>query len=265
MILVDNVKKDRGAFLKVVDYLWGGFSGFATIALIIALWQIGSELGGEFLLPAPEAVFVRAYELLADYKNSEINITLVRSLVGVGTACAIGITLGLVAGAYKSFAAFLKPVITTLLSMPPIIWIVLAIFWFGFGNASTIFTIIITVLPLTFASSMVGMMSVSEELKEMFDAYKLGICKKIRHLYVPHLTSHIISSLSVAVGMGVKIVIMGELLGANDGMGAKIANARVMLDTTEVMAYVVLTIAIIMLFEYLVIEPLKITLMPWKR
>ena len=155
--------------------------------------------------------------------------------------------------------------ITTLLSMPPIIWIVLAIFWFGFGNSSTIFTIIITVLPLTFASSMVGMMSVSEELKEMFDAYKLGICKKIRHLYVPHLTSHIISSLSVAVGMGVKIVIMGELLGANDGMGAKIASARVMLDTTEVMAYVVLTIAIIMLFEYLVIEPLKITLMPWKR
>ena len=149
MILIDNVKKDRGAFLKVADYLWGGFSGLATIALIIALW--------------------------ADYKNSEINITLVRSLVGVGTACAIGITLGLVAGAYRSFAAFLKPVITTLLSMPPIIWIVLAIFWFGFGNASTIFTIIITVLPLTFASSMVGMMSVSEDLKEMFDAYKLGI------------------------------------------------------------------------------------------
>ena len=80
-----------------------------------------------------------------------------------------------------------------------------------------------------------------------------------------NLCLHIISSLSVAVGMGVKIVIMGELLGANDGMGAKIANARVMLDTTEVMAYVVLTIAIIMLFEYLVIEPLKITLMPWKR
>ena len=78
MILIDNVKKDRGAFLKVADYLWGGFSGLATIALIIALWQIGSELGGEFLLPAPGAVFVRAYELLADYKNSEINITLVR-------------------------------------------------------------------------------------------------------------------------------------------------------------------------------------------
>ena len=104
-------------------------------------------------------------------KNSEINITLCRSLVGVSTATFFGIFLGLIAGSFKSFAAFLKPVITLLLSMPPIIWIVLAIFWFGFGNFSTIFTIFITVLPLTFASSAVAMSSVDEELKEMFDAY----------------------------------------------------------------------------------------------
>ena len=57
--------------------------------------------------------------------------------------------------------------------------------------------------------------------------------------------------------MGVKIVIMAELLGANNGMGAKIANARAMLETTEVMAYVLLSITLIMLFEYLIIEPLK--------
>ena len=149
--------------------------------------------------------------------------------------------------------------------MPPIIWIVLAIFWFGFGNFSTVFTIFITVLPLTFASSAVAMSSVDEELKEMFDAYNLGILKKIRHLYIPHLTSYIISSISVAVAMGVKIVIMAELLGANNGMGAKIANARAMLETTEVMAYVLLSITLIMLFEYLIIEPLKIALMPWRR
>jgi abcb protein len=109
------------------------------------------------------------------------------------------------------------------------------------------------------------MSSVDEELKEMFDAYSLGILKKIRHLYIPHLTSYIISSISVAVAMGVKIVIMAELLGANNGMGAKIANARAMLETTEVMAYVLLSITLIMLFEHLIIEPLKIALMPWRR
>ncbi|MGP1359746.1 ABC transporter permease [Campylobacter sp.] len=265
MILIDGVKKDRSGFLKIIDYFWGGFSGFAVVFLILAIWQVGSEFSSPLLLPSPKDVFFKVCEILKDYKNSEINITLCRSLVGVSTATFFGIFLGLIAGSFKSFAAFLKPVITLLLSMPPIIWIVLAIFWFGFGNFSTIFTIFITILPLTFASSAVAMSSVDEELKEMFDAYHLGFLKKIKHLYIPHLTSYIISSVSVAVAMGVKIVIMAELLGANNGMGAKIANARAMLETTEVMAYVLLSITLIMLFEYLIIEPLKIALMPWRR
>ena len=260
MILIDGVKKDRSSFLKIIDYFWGGFSGFAVVFLILAIWQVGSEFSSQLLLPPPKDVFFKVCEIINDYKNSEINITLCRSLVGVSTATFFGIFLGLIAGSFNSFAAFLKPVITLLLSMPPIIWIVLAIFWFGFGNFSTIFTIFITVLPLTFASSAVAMSSVDEELKEMFDAYHLGFLKKIKHLYIPHLTSYIISSVSVAVAMGVKIVIMAELLGAN-----KIANARAMLETTEVMAYVLLSIALIMLFEYLIIEPLKIALMPWRR
>ncbi|WP_169779286.1 ABC transporter permease [Campylobacter curvus] len=265
MILIDGIKAPRAAIWRVADYLLSGLSGLGVICLAIALWQLGSQIFGEFLLPSPKVVFVRAYEILANYKSSDIPVTLFRAVVGVGVSCAIGITLGLIAGYYKSFAAFLKPFITILLSMPPIIWVVLALFWFSFGNVSTIFTIIITSIPLTFASSMVGMMSVNEQLKEMFDAYDLGILKKIRHLYLPHLTSYIISSLSVAVGMGVKIVIMAELLGASDGVGSKIADARVMLDTPSVMAYVVLIITLVMLFEYLIIEPLKILLMPWKR
>ncbi len=58
---------------------------------------------------------------------------------------------------------------------------------------------------------------------------------------------------------------MAELLGANDGVGAKIATARTMLDSTEVLAYVVLAIAFVSLFEYLIIKPLEIAFMPWKR
>ncbi|CAD7286898.1 ABC transporter permease [Campylobacter suis] len=265
MILVDGVKIERKGVWRVADYFIGGLSGLGIICLAIALWQLGSEIFGEFLLPSPKVVFVKVYEIIQEYDKHDIPITLFRTTVGIGISCAVGITLGLVAGSYRSFAAFLKPFITMLLSMPPIIWVVLALFWFSFGNVSTIFTIIITSIPLTFASSMIGMMSVNEQLSEFFDAHRLGLRCKIRHLYLPHLTSYIISSLSVAVGMGVKIVIMAELLGATDGVGSKIADARVMLDTPTVMAYVVLTIAVVMLFEYLIIEPLKILLMPWRR
>ena len=89
--------------------------------------------------------------------------------------------------------------------MPPIIWVVMALFWFGFGNPSVLFTIIVLVAPLTFASAAVGMASVNKQHEELFDAYKLGRLKKIRYLYIPHLTGYVISSIGVAVAMGVKV------------------------------------------------------------
>lgn len=110
-----------------------------------------------------------------------------------------------------------------------------------------------------------GMASVNKQHEELFDAYKLGLRKKIRYLYIPHLTGYVISSIGVAVAMGVKVVIMAELLGANEGVGAQIADARAMLDTSTVMAYVLLVIVFVSLFEYLITKPLEILFMPWRR
>lgn len=194
---------------------------------------MGSAVFGEFMLPAPVEVFQKSLDLLKHFQENEIGISLWRSVVGISVALiaglAAGLVAGLVAGSFKTAMALLKPVITILLAMPPIIWVVMALFWFGFGNPSVLFTIIVLVAPLTFASAAVGMASVNKQHEELFDAYKLGRLKKIRYLYIPHLTGYVISSVGVAVAMGVKAVIMAELLGASKGVGARIADARAML------------------------------------
>ncbi|WP_308861205.1 ABC transporter permease [Neisseria mucosa] len=238
--------------------------------LAIRLWlsrpnsgsiAISSAVFGEFMLPAPVEVFQKSLDLLKHFQENEIGISLWRSVVGISVALAAG----LAAGSFKTAMALLKPVITILLAMPPIIWVVMALFWFGFGNPSVLFTIIVLVAPLTFASAAVGMASVNKQHEELFDAYKLGRLKKIRYLYIPHLTGYVISSIGVAVAMGVKVVIMAELLGASEGVGARIADARAMLETSTVMAYVVLVIVFVSLFEYLITKPLEILFMPWRR
>ena len=232
MIKTDKIRKPQPVLFYIIDYLWSGFTGLSVAMMVVALWAWGSAIFGEFMLPAP-----------AD----------------------VGLAAGLIAGSFKTAMALLKPVITILLAMPPIIWVVMALFWFGFGNPSVLFTIIVLVAPLTFASAAMGMASVNKQHEELFDAYKLGLWKKIRYLYVPHLTGYVISSIGVAVAMGVKVVIMAELLGANEGVGAQIADARAMLDTSTVMAYVLLVIVFVSLFEYLITKPLEILFMPWRR
>ena len=73
----------------------------------------------------------------------------------------------------------------------------------------------------------------------------------------------LLSNLSVVFAMGIKIIIMAELLGASNGVGAKINDARNFLDTTQILAFVLILVALILLFESLVIKSLKITLLPW--
>ncbi|KAB0614459.1 ABC transporter permease [Campylobacter hyointestinalis] len=264
MIKTDGIVK-RNSIFKMIDYLWSIFATLSVIFLMLGAWEFGSKMLGEFILPSPLVVLQKVYEILKDYAKHDILITIERMIIGIGVSSLAGIFLGLIAGSSKTMRVLLKPFITFLLTMPPIIWVVLAFIWFGFGDFSTIFTIIITVLPLTFSSSMMGMASVDSDLEEVFSLYKLGIYKKIWYFYIPQLISYIISSLSIAIGMGAKIVVMTELLSATNGIGARIADARSLLEMDAVLAYVCIIIAFIALIEYLLIKPLEILLMPWRR
>ena len=58
-------------------------------------------------------------------------------------------------------------------------------------------------------------------------------------------------------------MIMSELLGAASGVGTKIADARSYLDTTEVLAYVVIMVGIVLFFDFLVIKPIRLVFLPW--
>lgn len=265
MIKIDGIAKDRHPIIRVFDYLYSGFLSIGVIFVLIGVWKFVSLNLNEFLLPSPEKAFKRAYFLILNFKENEIDVTFYRFFFGFFISSIIGITLGLIAGCFKTMRVFLRPIISILLSMPPIVWIVMALFWFGFGDVSTLFTTILVTTPLTFANTLLGVVSISKESAEVFKAYKLGFLKKLKFLYVPHLLPYILSSLSLAVAVAVKITIMAELLGSNSGIGAKIADARVMLDSVDTMAFVLIILLFSAFIEYLVIKPLSIILIPWQK
>ncbi|MBN6064956.1 ABC transporter permease subunit [Aggregatibacter actinomycetemcomitans] len=265
MLKINKVRKPQAPFFVILDYLWSGFATLGICSGFVALWQLGSMTFSEFMLPSPLVVFKLAAELLSQFTFNQLDISLKRALIGVISSLVLGLTCGMIAGSFKTVMALLKPMITILLAMPPIIWIVMALFWFGFGDVSVLFTIIIIIAPLTFASAAIAVSSVDQHAIELFDVYKLNLYKKIRYLYLPHFTPYIISSVNIAVATGARVVIMAELLGASDGIGSRIADARAMLETSTVMAYVCLVILFVALFEYFITKPLEILFMPWRR
>ena len=98
----------------------------------------------------------------------------------------------------------------------------------------------------------------------MADSFNLPFKMKMFDLYFPHIFFYIFQHGLVPLGMAWKIVVMAELLSANDGIGSALAIARSQLDTPTALALVLIMIGSLLLIEYLILEPIKREVEAWR-
>ncbi len=256
-------------FLKILKnlpaYLWSGWGAIASILLFIAFWDVGNQIYGNLVLPSPLETFKTLYAMLHSQDVWEqIDITLYRASVGFGLSLLFGSVLGLIAGFFATASMMSRPVVTILVGMPPIAWIVLAMIWFGMGDETVIFTILVASFPIIFVGALQGTRTLDGDLKEMADSFHLPWHMKFIDVYFPHIFSYIFPAWVSGLGMAWKIVIMAELLATSDGLGASLAVARSQLDTPTALALVVIMIGSLMFIEYIILEPIKREVELWR-
>lgn len=263
MLLQDGRPIRPTRLRAIADYLNGGLAATASLFLFTALWQLAAEQLGALILPEPLTVLQRMLDILQHHSGQQALLTTIKSgCGGIALALLIGITSGWCAGIFPTLATLLRPWMTVLLGMPPIIWVVLALFWFHQGNAITLFTVAIAITPMLFAASLMSRLTRPQPLLEMAQVYRLPFLTRWHHIWLPHLSQTLLPAISVAAGSGIKLTVMAELLSGTQGLGTKIADARTMLDTTDVLAYVLLIITIIMAIENALLEPIKRLVLP---
>jgi NitT/TauT family transport system permease protein len=256
-------------FFKIVRdlpwFLWSGWGSIASILLFFALWDVGNQIYGDLVLPAPLAIFGEIVELS---KQSEflhdLSLSVKRGIYGFGIALALGTFLGLLGGRFVTASIMSRPIVTILVGVPPIAWIVLAMIWFGFGDTTVIFTVVVASFPIIFIGALQGSRTIEGDLSDMMDSFRLSFWQKTRDLYFPHLFSYLFPSWVSALGMSWKIVVMAELLSSNDGIGASLAVARSQLETTTALALVTVMIGVLMFVEYIILEPIKQEVESWR-
>lgn len=256
-------------FLKILKdfpfYLWSGWGAIASILFFIALWDLGHQYYGTLILPAPLETFKALYALLQDSAmQEEIKTTLARAGIGFGISVLLGTSLGLLAGFFMTASMMSRPIVTILVGMPPIVWIVLAMIWFGMGDETVIFTVVIASFPIVFVGSLQGTRTLDGDLSEMAKSFHLPWHMKFFDVYFPHIFSYVFPAWVSGLGMAWKIVIMAELLATSDGLGASLAVARSQLDTTGALALVVVMIASLLFIEYIILEPIKREVELWR-
>lgn len=246
-------------------YLWSGWGAIASIFLFIAFWDLGNQLYGNLVLPSPKETFSTLFFMLKDDSVwLDIFLTIKRAIYGFSISLLFGSFLGLLSGLFLTASMMSRPIVTILVGMPPIAWIVLAMIWFGMSDMTVIFTVIVASFPIIFIGALQGTRTIEGDLKEMADSFNLPFRMKLLDIYFPHIFSYVFPAWVSALGMSWKIVVMAELLSANDGIGAALAIARSQLDTPTALALVVIMIGSLLMIEYLVLEPIKREVELWR-
>ena len=246
-------------------FLWGGWGAIAAIFLFIAAWDVGNQYYGDLILPSPLDTFANLLKLFKDEAFLQnLSITVDRALVGFALSMGVGTVLGLLAGFFVTASITSRPIVTILMGMPPIAWIVLAMIWFGMGDATVEFTVFVASMPIVFIGALQGTRTLEDKFEEMADTFKVPWTMKFTDIYIPHIFSYIFPAWVSALGMAWKIVVMAELLATSDGIGAQLALARSQLDTETALALVVVMVGLLMVVEYIFLEPIKREVEKWR-
>ena len=246
-------------------YLWSGWGAVASLLLFAALWEAAAQRYGSLILPGPrEAITTLVALLQSGVAQPELLTSARRALGGLALAIGVGSVAGLAAGLSMTTAMVSRPLVTLLIGTPPIAWLVLAMLWFGMGDATAVFTVFIACLPLVFAAGLQGARTLDGQLHELARAYRLPRRMALTDVVLPHVLSYLFPAWITALGTAWKVVVMAELLSTRDGIGAALAVSRAQLDTATSMAWIVAVIGLLLAVEYLMLEPIKRQLERWR-
>lgn len=205
--------------------------------LFLLIWQIVSLKYPPVILPSPVVILKSFYIFAKDSSfYYDLFITIYRGIFGYVLSIVLGITLATIFYINKFIKEIFYPYIVILQSIPRISWILLSMIWFPFNSTIVIFIILITILPTVVLQIFEGYENIDLELLDMARVFRIDIKRVVKDIYMPSISSYIIASAKISLGIMWKTVIMAELLTVQTGLGARMGYLRTSLATEQIIA-----------------------------
>jgi ABC-type nitrate/sulfonate/bicarbonate transport system permease component len=209
------------------------------LATIVVAWQAAAmaDVLNPALLPAPTSighalvVWTRSGLLLIDIAASTSRV-----IVGFGLAIAIAGPVGVALALSPVLARQISIVVELMRPIPPIAWIPLAILWFGIGNGSAYFIVALGAFFPIVTGVYLGLSSV--RMSSINAARSLGAGKLLllTDVLLPAALPTMLGGLRSGLGVAWMSLIAAELVGTQAGLGYRLQLGRIMLNTEEVIA-----------------------------
>jgi NitT/TauT family transport system permease protein len=237
-----------------------------VFALLLLAWETAARLSlvDPMVLPAPSSVAANIVDGFASgIFLKHLEVTLFQAASGFTLACALGIGLGSLTTLSERFSRALQPILIAVEATPKIALAPLIIVWFGYGVGSKIVLAGAIAFFPVFVSTAAGLRAAEPGRLDVLRALGAGRVQLFRLVALPGALPHIFAGINVAVVLALLGTIVGEFMGAKEGMGTLILYANGNLDTAQVFA-ILLVLAAIGLGLHWLIGTLRRRLLFWE-
>jgi NitT/TauT family transport system permease protein len=196
-------------------------------AMMLLLWRQAVLWSGTHIFPSPAEVerglshLVRGGILWHDIVDS-----LRRVAIGYLAAVGLGIPLGLLFGWYPALNQIVNPAVQILRPISPIAWIPVAILFFGVGDDAAIFLVFLGAFFPIVLTCVDAVANVPLIYRRAGNNFGLTPARLLARVVFPAALPQILVGLRIALGIGWLVVVAGEMIAVNSGLGFLIIDSR---------------------------------------
>lgn len=253
-----------------------------SLALLMAVWLVGSQIAGPRMLPGPYAVGVALWHeaqsgdcarlgwienILVQHGGClalNLGWTLFRVVVSFVIAMALGTVLGVSMGRSRLVDRLADPWLVALLNLPALVIIVLAYVWAGLTETAAIAAVALNKLPNATVTVREGARALDRQLDEMAQVFRMTRWVRLRHVLIPQLAPFLAAAARSGLSLVWKIVLIVELLGRSNGVGFEIGVAFQLFDVTKILAYAIAFVLVMLAIETFLVQPVERHVSRWR-
>lgn len=237
-----------------------------TIVLFLVIWEglvLLLDLPA-FILPTPLQVAERFVRTLGDGTLLHHSaVTLLEVAVGLVTGVFFATLLGYLLAKSKLLENVLQPFLVASQAVPTVAIAPLLVIWFGSGIFSKILICALIVFFPVLVNTVVGLRAVPENLRDLMISLRATPWQMLSLLELPAALPILLGGLRIGATLSVIGAVVGELVGADSGLGFLINVGRGQYDTALVFVGV-LTLVFLALTLYSLVVWMEKHLLRWK-
>lgn len=238
---------------------------WASIPLLLVLWQIASVTVQHRLFPSPVVVFSELFDL-ALHKSllADVGTTLARAATAFVVAMVSGIVIGGLLGRFRALDGLFGNWVLIGLNIPAIVVAITFYIWFGLTEFALIMAVVVNKTPLVAVAMREGVRALDHGLAELAQVYRVSFWQRVRRFIVPQLMPYALTAARTGLSLIWKIVLVFEVLGSDGGVGFRIGIFFQNFDMKGILAYTVAFMAVVILIEYGIMRRLEHRVLGWR-